>query len=191
MAAGAALCVLALVGTGYALMNDGDDDGKQQNASTAGAGAASPDAKDASQNAEEAAAPGTGDDEQDTSASEGVQMRVTGSQTTYSGQCPPSSGEAPTFTATFTVDRLPAHFSYRWVSKDGSITDEEWRALSFPNGGSLTKQVSVSLTTWAKAGTFESEIGVELNAPLQGKSNMVPLSLTCEAGTTGGTSSGH
>ncbi|MER5465127.1 protein kinase [Streptomyces sp. NPDC002668] len=191
VAAGAALCALALAGTGYALMNDWDDDGKQQNAATAGAGAASPDAKDASQNAEEAAAPGAGDDEQDTSTPEGVQMKVTGSQTTYSGQCPPPSGEAPTFTAAFTVDRLPAQFSYRWVSKDGSVTDEEWRTLSFPNGGSLTKQVSVSLTTWAKAGTFESEIGVELNAPLQGKSNTVPLSLTCEAGTTGGTSSGQ
>ncbi|MGW3423607.1 protein kinase domain-containing protein [Streptomyces phaeochromogenes] len=189
VAAGAALCALA--GTGYALMNAGDDGGKQRNAATAGAGAASPDAKDASQNAEEAAAPSTGAGGQDTSTSEGVQMQVTGSQTTYSGPCPPPSGEAPVFTASFTVDRLPAQFSYRWVSTDGTVTDEAWRTLSFPNGGSLTKQVSVSLTTWAKAGTFESEIGVELNAPLKGKSNIVPLSLTCEAVTTAGASSGQ
>lgn len=189
VAAGAALFALALAGTGYALMNDGDNDGKQQNAATAGAGTVSPAAK-APQNAGVGVA-GTGDDERDTSTSEGVQMEVTGSRTTYAGQCPPPSGEAPTFTATFTVDRLPAQFSYRWVSKDGSVTDDGWRTLSFPNGGSLAKQVSVSLTTWAKAGTFESEIGVELNAPLQGKSNMVPLSLTCEAGATGGTSSGQ
>ncbi|MGA5509067.1 protein kinase domain-containing protein [Streptomyces umbrinus] len=191
VAAGAALCALALAGTGYALMNAGDDGAKQRNAATAGAGAASPDAKDASQNAEEAAAPSTGAGGQDTSTSEGVQMQVTGSQTTYSGPCPPPSGEAPVFTASFTVDRLPAQFSYRWVSTDGTVTDEAWRTLSFPNGGSLTKQVSVSLTTWAKAGTFESEIGVELNAPLKGKSNTVPLSLTCEAVTTGGASSGQ
>ncbi|MFC9430171.1 protein kinase [Streptomyces sp. NPDC056987] len=195
MAAGVALCALALAGTGYAVVNAGDDDEKQQNAATAGAGAASPDTKDASQdasqNAEETAAPSTGAGGQDTSTSEGVQMQVTGSQATYSGPCPPPSGEAPIFTASFTVDRLPAQFSYRWVSTDGTVTDETWRTLSFPNGGSLTKQVSVSLTTWAKAGTFESEIGVELNAPLKGKSNMVPLSLTCEAGTTGGASHGQ
>ncbi|MGW2292062.1 protein kinase domain-containing protein [Streptomyces phaeochromogenes] len=191
VAAGVALCALALAGTGYAVVNAGDDDGKQQNSATAGAGAASPDTKDASQNAEETAAPSTGAGGQDTSISEGVQMQVTGSRTTYSGPCPPPSEEAPVFTASFTVDRLPAQFSYRWVSTEGAVTDEAWRTLSFPNGGSLTKQVSVSLTTWAKAGTFGSEIGVELNAPLKGRSNMVVLSLTCEAVTAGGASHGQ
>ncbi|MET8537769.1 protein kinase [Streptomyces sp. NPDC005065] len=176
----AALCALALAGTGYALMNTGGDGGKGPSAA-AGNGSTTSDAKDASQDSKEVAGRGTGDGEQDSSPSEGVQMKVTSSRTTYSGQCPPSNGEAPTFTATFSVDRLPAQFSYRWVSKDGSVTDEEWRTLSFPNGGTLTRQVSVSLTTWARAGTFESAIGVELNAPLRGKSNMVPLSLTCKA----------
>ncbi|MFE6488767.1 hypothetical protein ACFVGN_38365, partial [Streptomyces sp. NPDC057757] len=177
VAAGAALCVLALAGTGYALLDNSDGDGKSGNAAGDGSGASA--TKDPSQNADEAAAPDTANGGQDTSASEGVQMQVTGSRTTYSGQCPPPDGEAPTFTATFTVERLPAQFSYRWVSTDGSVTDEQWRTLSFPNGGSLTTQVSVSLTTWAKSGTLESAIGVELNAPLQGRSNMVPLSLTC------------
>ncbi|MEU7336218.1 serine/threonine-protein kinase [Streptomyces sp. NPDC007074] len=181
VAAGAALCAVALAGTGYALFGGDDDGGKKGSAAgaTASPGSASADAKGGSQGAEEAAAPGAGDD---SSTSEGVRMKVTGSRTTYAGECPPPDGEAPTFTATFTVDRLPAQFSYRWVSKDGSVTDDAWRTLSFPNGGSLTKQVSVSLTTWAKAGTFSSEIGVELNAPLRGRSNTVPLSLTCETG---------
>ncbi|MEU9731547.1 protein kinase [Streptomyces sp. NPDC048002] len=164
---GAALMVGALVaalvvgGTGYTLMNAGDDDKAKNQSQDAGSGA--------------------GADEQDGAASEGVRMNVTGERTTYSGPCPPANGEAPTFTATFTVDRLPAQFSYRWVSTDGTVTDDEWRTMSFPNGGSLTKEVSVSLTTWAKAGTFESAIGVELNAPLSGRSNTVPLSLTCTA----------
>ncbi|MFI1441908.1 protein kinase domain-containing protein [Streptomyces fructofermentans] len=189
VAAGAALCALALAGTGYALMGGGDDDAKKGNAAapTTGTASASPGAGDA----EEAAAPGTGDDGQDAAVSEGVRMKVTGSHTTYSGQCPPPNGQAPTFTATFTVERLPAQFSYRWVSTDGSVTDEEWRTLSFPNGGSLTKQVTISLTTWAKAGTFRSGIGVELNAPLKGRSNTVPLSLTCDPGAADGTSSGQ
>ncbi|MET7352812.1 serine/threonine-protein kinase [Streptomyces mirabilis] len=178
VAAGVSLCVLALAGVGYALMNDGNGSGDRKSAgnTTAGAGSASKDA-------ENATAASTQGDDQGASATLGVRVTVTGSRTTYSGQCPPPSEQAPTFTATFTVDRLPAQFSYRWVSKDGSVTDPHWRTLVFSDDGGLSKQDTVSLSTWAEAGKLASEIGVELKAPLQGKSNMVPLSLTCEAGT--------
>jgi hypothetical protein len=172
------LCVLALAGVGYVLMNDGNGSGDRQSAGNTTAGAGS-----ASKNAENATAAGTQGDGQGASATLGVRVTVTGSHTTYSGPCPPPSEQAPTFTATFSVDRLPAQFSYRWVSKDGSVTDPHWRTLVFSDDGGLSKQDTVSLSTWAEAGKLESEIGVELKAPLQGKSNTVPLSLTCEAGT--------
>ncbi|MFE2968288.1 protein kinase [Streptomyces sp. NPDC059340] len=176
VAAGVSLCVLALAGVGYALMNDGNGDRQSAGNATAGAGSAS-------KNAENATASSTQGNGQDASATLGVRVTVTGSHTTYSGQCPPPSEQAPTFTATFSVDRLPAQFSYRWVSKDGSVTDPHWRTLVFSDDGGLSKQDTVSLSTWAEAGKLESEIGVELKAPLHSKSNMVPLSLTCEAGT--------
>ncbi|MFJ1604630.1 protein kinase [Streptomyces sp. NPDC088253] len=180
VAAGVALCVLALAGVGYALMNDGNGNGSgdRQSAGNATAGTGS-----ASKKAENATAASTGGDGQDASTTLGVKVTVTGSHTTYSGQCPPPSEQAPTFTATFSVDRLPAQFSYRWVSKDGSVTDPHWRTLVFSDDGGLSKQDTVSLTTWAEAGRLESEIGVELKAPLHGKSNLVPLSLTCEGAT--------
>jgi hypothetical protein len=180
VAAGVSLCVLALAGVGYALMNDGNGNGSgdRQSAGNATAGAGS-----ASKNAENATASSTQGADQGASATLGVRVTVTGSHTTYSGQCPPPSEQAPTFTATFSVDRLPAQFSYRWVSKDGSVTDPHWRTLVFSDDGGLSKQDTVSLSTWAEAGKLESEIGVELKAPLHGRSNMVPLSLTCEAGT--------
>ncbi|MFD8005600.1 serine/threonine-protein kinase [Streptomyces mirabilis] len=178
VAAGVSLCVLALAGVGYALMNDGNGSGDRKSAGNTTAGAGS-----ASKNAENATASSTQGDDQGGSATLGVRVTVTGSHTTYSGQCPPPSAQAPTFTATFTVDRLPAQFSYRWVSKDGSVTDPHWRTLVFSDDGGLSKQDTVSLSTWAEAGKLESEIGVQLKAPLQGKSNTVPLSLTCEAGT--------
>ncbi|GAX56872.1 serine/threonine-protein kinase [Streptomyces olivochromogenes] len=177
VAAGVSLCVLALAGVGYALMNDGNGSGDRQSAgATTGAGSAS-------KNAGNATAASTQGGDQGASATLGVRVTVTGSHTTYSGQCPPPSEQAPTFTATFTVDRLPAQFSYRWVSKDGSVTDPHWRTLVFSDDGGLSKQDTVSLSTWAEAGKLESEIGVELKAPVHGKSNMVPLSLTCENGT--------
>ncbi|MER7684065.1 protein kinase [Streptomyces sp. NPDC097610] len=166
VAAGVSLCVLALAGVGYALMNDGSGKGSGDR-----------------QNAGNATAASTQGDSRGASGTLGVRVTVAGSHTTYSGQCPPPSEQAPTFTATFTVDRLPAQFSYRWVSKDGSVTDPHWRTLVFSDDGGLSKQDTVSLTTWAEAGKLESEIGVELKAPLNGESNMVPLSLTCEAGT--------
>ncbi|MGW4139543.1 protein kinase domain-containing protein [Streptomyces mirabilis] len=178
VAAGVSLCVLALAGVGYALMNDGNGSGDRQNAGNTTAGAGS-----ASKNAGNATAAGTQGDGQGASATLGVRVTVTGSHTTYSGPCPPPSEQAPTFTATFSVDRLPAQFSYRWVSKDGSVTDPHWRTLVFSDDGGLSKQDTVSLSTWAQAGKLESEVGVELKAPVQGKSNTVPLSLTCEAGT--------
>lgn len=178
VAAGVSLCVLALAGVGYALMNDGNGSGDRQSAGNTTAGAGS-----TSKNAENATAASTQGDDQGASATLGVRVSVTGSHTTYSGQCPPPSEQAPTFTATFTVDRLPAQFSYRWVSKDGSVTDPHWRTLVFSDDGGLSKQDTVSLSTWAEAGKLESDIGVELKAPLQAKSNTVPLSLTCEAGT--------
>ncbi|WP_328758631.1 serine/threonine-protein kinase [Streptomyces sp. NBC_00271] len=178
VATGVSLCVLALAGVGYALMNDGNGSGDRKSAGNTTAGAGS-----ASKNAENATAASTQGDDQGASATLGVRVTVTGSHTTYSGQCPPPSEQAPTFTATFTVDRLPAQFSYRWVSKDGSVTDPHWRTLVFSDDGGLSKQDTVSLSTWAEAGKLESEIGVELKAPVQGKSNTVPLSLTCENGT--------
>ncbi|MFE4757832.1 protein kinase [Streptomyces mirabilis] len=178
VAAGVSLCVLALAGVGYALMNNGNGSGDRKSAGNTTAGAGS-----ASRNAENATAASTQGDDQGASATLGVRVTVTGSHTTYSGQCPPPSEQAPTFTATFTVDRLPAQFSYRWVSKDGSVTDPHWRTLVFSDDGGLSKQDTVSLSTWAEAGKLESEIGVELKAPVQGKSNTVPLSLTCENGT--------
>jgi hypothetical protein len=142
VAACAVLFALALAGTVYALMSNGDGSGQDAG---------------------------------------GLQVKVgvAGSQTTYAGQCPVPSAEAPTFTATFSVNRLPASVSYRWVTENGSLIDGGWRTLSFPDGGDSIKQETVRLTSWAKAGTFESGISVQLKAPLQGTSDVVPVSLTC------------
>jgi hypothetical protein len=118
-----------------------------------------------------------------------VSVSVTGAHTEYSGSCPPPSGEAPAFTATFTVGRVPAEVSYRWVAEDGSVADPGWRTLSFPEGGARTKHDTVVVTTYSEAGMFESEIGVEVREPVRTTSETVPFSVTCETETpTGGVS---
>ncbi|MET9829951.1 serine/threonine-protein kinase [Streptomyces sp. NPDC006385] len=108
-----------------------------------------------------------------------VRVSLVGANTEYSGSCPPPSGEAPAFTATFTVGRLPAEVSYRWVSEDGEVMDQGWKTLSFPEGGGLTKQDKAFVTTYDESGTFENEISVEVRDPVETKSDSVPFSVTC------------
>ncbi|WP_405577681.1 protein kinase domain-containing protein [Streptomyces sp. NBC_01092] len=120
-----------------------------------------------------------GNDKAD-STSQQIRATVTGENTTYVGQCSPPADQAPTFTATFAVDEAPARITYRWVSKDGSVVDREWRSLSFPSGGNRTGRDVVRLTAYSKAGTFTSEIGVEVKGPQGTTSNTVPFSVTCE-----------
>ncbi|MGW1783764.1 serine/threonine-protein kinase [Streptomyces sp. NPDC002143] len=157
--AGAVVCVLLIAGLSYALVSRGQDDEGDDKA--AGTGSSSP-----------------SQTQQDTTQK--VRVTVTGVNTTYVGACSPPADQAPTFTATFAVDEAPAKITYRWLSKDGSVVDHEWRSVTFPSGGDRTGQDTVRLTAYSKAGTFTSEIGVEVKGPLGTTSNTVPFSVTCE-----------
>ncbi len=108
-----------------------------------------------------------------------MQVSLAGANTEYEGACPPPQEEAPAFTATFTVGQLPAEVSYRWVSRDGDVMDSGWKTLSFPEGGSRTKQDRAFVTTNDDSGSFENEISVEVRDPVETKSNSVAFSVTC------------
>ena len=116
-----------LGGLGYALANNGDEGDKggtdtKAGTSTAGT-AAGGDQDGAAVENDGAAAPPP------------ATVSVTGAHTTYAGSCPPPQGQAPTFTATFEVTKLPTTFTYRWVSSGGTVVDRAWRKLSFAAGG--------------------------------------------------------
>ncbi|MFF9818824.1 serine/threonine-protein kinase [Streptomyces sp. NPDC014006] len=118
-----------------------------------------------------------------------VTVTVTGTHTDYTGSCPPPGARTPSFTATFTVGRLPAQVEYRWVARDGEVTDTGWKTLSFPEGGERTRQDRVSVTTYDASGTYRNALGVEVRAPVRATSDTVPFSVTCvEETPTGGTS---
>ncbi|MFJ2008504.1 protein kinase domain-containing protein [Streptomyces chartreusis] len=114
-----------------------------------------------------------------TGASQPVSVIVTGRATTYDGGCPPGDGQAPWFTATFTTDRAPVQFSYRWVSENGLVVDRQWRTLSFREGDSPSKKETVRLSTYAQEGTLRSAMAVEIKSPFDAKSNAVAFSITC------------
>ncbi|WP_328688420.1 protein kinase [Streptomyces phaeochromogenes] len=183
LVAGAVACVVGIAGLGYALTGQGDDgtaDTNQANATGSPSASPSTNADSGSKDdAEPAAAPSSDQQGQESAGAQMIRVTVTGANTTYSGVCPPPAEQAPTFTVTFAVDQAPAELTYRWVSKDGSVVDREWRTVTFPEGGDRTGQDTVRLTAWHKSGTFKSEIGVQVKGPELTSSNTVPFSITC------------
>ncbi|WP_181803284.1 serine/threonine-protein kinase [Streptomyces shenzhenensis] len=187
---GLVLVVLALGGLTYALLNrnngdsGGDDAGASQSASSLSSPAPSRSATTASGSPSASAS--------SSAPAQSVKVSVAGSGTDYSGDCPPSSAQAPTFTATFTVGSVPADVRYRWVLKNGTLNDQGWKTLSFPDGGGKTRQTRVTVTTWSGSGTLRDAIAVEVRSPVETTSNSVPFSVTCTSTTetpTGGASS--
>ncbi|MFD3735312.1 serine/threonine-protein kinase [Streptomyces sp. NPDC058632] len=194
LAAGVAVLALALAGLAYALLDRGDGTGGADDR----AGGASSSARtgdddsrtgsddgtgqtggSAPATSEDDGGDGEGDGGESSPPQQSVRVTVEGAHTEYSGVCPPPREGAPSFTATFTVGRLPAEVSYRWVGEDGSVADPGWRTLSFPEGGGRTKQDTVTVTTYQESGTFENSIGVEVREPVHTASDSVPFSVTC------------
>ena len=192
MVAGLVALALALAGLTYALLNNGGGNGGGDTVGSRSPGVTSAPASTGATTHRSASA-GTS-----TSASSGasssapeqsVQVTVEGANTAYSGACPPPGAQAPSFTATFTVGRLPAEVSYRWVAKNGVVAESGWRTLSFPAGGGKTKKDEVTVTTYHTGAVYAEALGVEVRSPVRAASNWVPFTVECAAETpTGGAS---
>ncbi|MGQ4388258.1 serine/threonine-protein kinase [Streptomyces sp. SAS_270] len=195
--AGLAALALAIGGLTYALLNRDDGtrggsagqttkEGSGGASSSGGKSSSSPSGSHAS-SSPSSSSPSSGGTT--TQPQQSVSVSVAGSHTDYSGSCPPPEAQAPTFTATFTVGRVPVEVDYRWVTKTGEVSDPGWKTLSFPAGGGRSQQKTVIVTTYDEGGTYENEISVEVRGPVHATSNSVPFSVTCETDTSnGGTS---
>ncbi|GHD23748.1 protein kinase [Streptomyces violarus] len=184
LVAGVAALALAVGGLTYALLNSGGGDGSGDN--DRGAGASTPAETGPKENTgseKSSPSPTPSESEKSSPPPQSVRVALEGRRTDYSGPCPPPNAEAPQFTATFTVGRLPAEVRYRWVTQDGSALDGGWKTLSFPEGDGRTKQDAVTVTTDAESGAFENEISVEVREPVRTTSEGVPFSVTCETET--------
>ncbi|MCI3243634.1 serine/threonine-protein kinase [Streptomyces spinosisporus] len=189
---GLVVLALALAGLTYGLLNrdnGGDGNAGGGNTTRAGGGTSqTPTTEQPGGGGGDSPAPSKSSSGR-TTAPQSVKVTLAGANTDYSGSCPPESGRAPAFTATFTVGNLPAQVSYRWVSRDGQVMDQGWKTMSFPEGGSRTRQDRAFVTTYDSTGTFRNEISVEVRSPVETTSNSVPFSVTCVAETpTGGAS---
>jgi hypothetical protein len=186
---GVVVLALAVAGLTYALLNR-DNGGGNNNADTPRSDTGTPSTATHSNPGGGASPTPTPSSSASTAAPQTVSVTLSGSNTDYTGTCPPARSNAPEFTATFTVGKLPAEVSYRWLSKDGQIMDPGWKTLSFPEGGGKTKQDRAFVTTYNSTGTFRNSISVEVRSPKQTTSESVPFSVTCVSETpTGGASS--
>ncbi|APY89091.1 protein kinase [Streptomyces alfalfae] len=124
-----------------------------------------------------------GDGGTTTQPAQSVKVRVEGSRTRYKGACPPAAGRAPSFTATFTVGRVPADVRYRWVTRSGESSDPGWKTLPFSSGGTKTRQVAHTETGYSTGSeTWTDAVHVQVRGPVSATSNSVEYSVACEQG---------
>ncbi|CAL9398086.1 protein kinase domain-containing protein [Streptomyces sp. enrichment culture] len=197
LVAGLLLLALALAGLTYALLNREDGDGtaggggapsrtaSEVSPTPSGTGEPTPTEEEPSPTPSRSSASPSG-----TPSPQSVHATVAGVRTDYTGTCPPERAQAPSFTATFTVGRLPARVEYRWVTADGEVMDGGWQTLSLPEGGPRSGQDTVIVTTEAREGTYRGELGVQVREPVRMRSETVAFSVTCarEETPTGGAS---
>ncbi|QIJ61822.1 serine/threonine-protein kinase [Streptomyces sp. JB150] len=188
LVAGVAALALAVAGLTYALLNREDPDGGNTGAGTdtptVQQGSPTPSdeeigGKSPSPAPSSSPSPRPSRSASSTPPPQSVTVAVTGARTEYEGPCPPPAEDAPRFTATFTVGRVPARVVYQWVDEDGEPFDGGWKTLSFPAGGGSSAQDRVTVTTYDDSGTFENAIGVEVREPVHTTSGKVAFSVTC------------
>ncbi|EFH28503.1 predicted protein [Streptomyces sviceus ATCC 29083] len=176
---------LAIAGLTYALLNHDNGDKGGETAKDSGPAVSSP-AQTKTDEPSDTPSPSPSKSTTSAPPPQSVAVSLSGSNTDYTGSCPPDRSAAPTFTVTLEVGRLPATVTYRWVSKNGSVNGS-WKTLTFPAGGGKSQQDRRFVTTQDDSGTFEDTISVEVRDPVEKTSNSVPFSLTCVAETPTGT----
>ncbi|WP_329298818.1 protein kinase [Streptomyces sp. NBC_00659] len=189
--AGLVALALALGGLTYALLNqDNGDGGNTGRGNSSSGGTTDGGGTSGGQKSENATAGATGGESPSSSAPAGgssttappaqsVHVTLSGHHSDYRGSCPPPAAQAPSFTATFTVGRVPVDVEYRWVTKTGEVTDPGWKTLSFPANGGRTQQKTVVATTYDTSGEFANSISVEVRSPVRVTSDSVPFTITC------------
>ncbi|MBP8537695.1 serine/threonine-protein kinase [Streptomyces sp. MK37H] len=206
LVAGALLAVLSLGGLTWALLNDdGSDHEGNGGGGSAATGTASPahggsgddrgeDAE--SKDAESKDAKGKDGGRTTSGAPSGSTTRppaltitvvVKPVRADYQGTCPPPEDSAPSFTATLTVNRVPATVEYRWITGSGKVSDPGWKTLAF--GGDKSRTVRHTELSYAADGSHEDWIAVETRSPGSGTSGHVSFATTCEEAPADGTSS--
>ncbi|WP_392893905.1 serine/threonine-protein kinase [Streptomyces sp. LN699] len=192
---GIVVLLLALVLLGWLLWKD---DGDTAGASAGGAGGSGPAATRSTPSPSPSTAPSPSSSASaSASASAGapaqkVTVYVHTLRGRYAGSCPPAPVDAPAFTGTVEVARVPAGLEYRWVTRGGSADGSEprWQDLSYEANGATTRQVDHVEAGHRAGATLDDAVRLEVRGPARVTSPWLEFSVTCEKETpTGGASS--
>ncbi|MGI5448962.1 serine/threonine-protein kinase [Streptomyces sp. CA-243310] len=192
---GIVVLVLALVVLGWLLWKD---DGDTTGAPAAGAGGSGPAATRSTPSPSAPVSPSpSGSASTSASASAGapaqkVTVYVHTLRGRYAGSCPPAPVDAPAFTGTVEVARVPTELEYRWVTRGGSGDGPEarWQDLSYEADGAATRQVDHAEAGHRAGATLDDAVRLEVRGPARVTSPWLEFSVTCEKETpTGGASS--
>jgi hypothetical protein len=188
VAAGTLLGVLALSGLTWVLVNEGGQD--DNNGGTGGGTTAT----SATGTHRTGTTGGSGDGTDSRSASTTapaltVTVVVKAERADYRGACPPPAGEAPSFSATLSVNRAPAKVEYRWITGSGRVVDAGWKSVGFGDGTTSRTVRHIELS-YEAGGRHKDWIAVETRGPKGVTSSRVDFSTTCEEAPTDGASSG-
>ncbi|WKV74850.1 serine/threonine protein kinase [Streptomyces sp. PCS3-D2] len=192
LVAGIALLLLALAALGWVLLKDlGDTGGGGGNggaptgpATTAGAPAT------ASTGTAPASAPASSPAPASPSADGHVSVYVDAVRTAYTGNCPPPPGQAPAFSATVEVERVPVVLEYRWATRSGRSSGPGWQSVTYEAAGPKSRRLEHTEFTHLPDGVFEDAVRLEVRGPAEVATSWVATSVTCEKATpSGGASS--
>lgn len=197
MAAGVLALVLGIGGVAYALLNDespGRGSGGQ--GTTAGNTPGGGDSPSATGSEDDGGADATGygatsgttgsadphtSAPPTTPAHVNVHVTVSAVRNSYTGGCPPSAEQAPSFSAVVTVDRTPVTVTYRWTTSNGGSSDPDWKTLDFPAGGQKSRTVEHTELSYRPDATVEDWMAVVVKSPVETESGHVPFTVTCQS----------
>ena len=181
--AGTLLGVLALTGLTWALLNESDQ-GDTSGGSGGMTTATGTHRTDTTKSGDDASRPAT-------TATPGLTITVVirTERADYRGTCPPPTGEAPSFSATLSVNRAPARVEYRWITGSGRVVDGDWKRVDFGHG-TTSRTVRHIEPSYEAGGAHKDWIAVETRGGAKGvTSPRVDFATTCEEAPANGASS--
>jgi hypothetical protein len=108
-----------------------------------------------------------------------VTATVEGQRVTYSGSCPPSKDQAPTFEATITVTRGPVDVRYRWTTSNGGSSDPNWHVIRFDDSGRQQQTITYTDLSYLPEQAIQDWVAVDIDSPVTLQSNRVGFATTC------------
>ncbi|MFE7093819.1 serine/threonine-protein kinase, partial [Streptomyces erythrochromogenes] len=166
---GIVVLLLALAALGWVLLKDfGDEGGRGGNGGAPTGSAATATATTTPTASAPASAPASPSAPVSPTAGPHVSVYVDAVRTRFAGSCPPPAGEAPAFSATVEVDRVPVVLEYRWATRSGRTSGPGWQSVTYEAAGPKSRRLEHTELTHVPGEAFEDAVRLEVRGPAEG-----------------------